>query len=133
MIRNIIDSALTLAQGTTIVDKLGDAWGHTRNLRENGGCGDENLAIAEHYLYARYFVAENGHSGWAKMQVLITGYNTLKVAGLEGFMPRTGKCKVMPFSSLDVSWSFRGADDGLDDYLRGSKVCYELKAPEPGE
>jgi len=32
-------------------------------LRENGGCGDENLAIAEHYLYARYYVAEEGHLG----------------------------------------------------------------------
>lgn len=62
MIRNIINTGFTLAQGSTVVNRLADAWSHTRNLRENSGCEDENLAIAEHYLYARYYVAENGHS-----------------------------------------------------------------------
>jgi hypothetical protein len=131
MIRNMIDSAFTLAQGVTVVDKLRDAWSHTRNLRENGGCSDDNLAIAEHYLYARFYVAEGGHSGWAKMQALITGYNVLKWSSGDTFLPKTGVCKVTSYSALDVDWSFRGADDGLDDYLLGSKVCYDLKAPEP--
>lgn len=131
MIRNIVATGLTLAQGITVVDKLRDAWSHTRNLRENGGCADENLAIAEHYLYARYYVAEHGHTGWAWMQALITGYNSIKYVSLDGILPVTGKCKVTPYSPLDVDWSFRGSDDGLKDYLKGNKGNYELKAPEP--
>ena len=100
-------------------------------LRENGGCGDENLAIAEHYLYARYYVAEEGHLGWAKMQALITGYNAIKGVGAKDILPQTGVCKVTPYSNLDVAWSFRGSDDGLQDYLKGSKTNLELKAPQP--
>ena len=129
-IQNIVATGLNLASGASAVDKLFDAWSHTRNLRENGACGDENLAVAEHYLYARYYVAKEGYYGWAKMQALITGYNTLKVAGLKGVLPETGVCKVTSFSRVDVDWSFRGAGDGLDDNRKGSKSPQVLKAPK---
>lgn len=131
MIFNIVSTSLTLATGSNAVERLFDAWSHTRNLRENGGCGDENLAIAEHYLYARYVVADEGHAGWAKMQALITGYNVIKIFGGKGLLPQTGKCKVTNSSPLDIAWSFQGADDGLNDYLKGSKTNIELKAPQP--
>lgn len=130
-IRNMVETALTLSTGSNAVDQLQDAWSHTRNLRENGACDDPNLAIAEHYLYARFYVAENGYSGYAYMQVLITGYNVIKGVGGKGLLPETGKCKVTPYSDLDVAWSFRGADDGLDDYRNGSKTKLVLKAPQP--
>ena len=129
MIRNMVETAFTLSQGSNAVEQLQDAWSHTRNLRENGMCDDGNLAVAEHYLYARYYVAENGHTGWAWMQALITGYNYIKGFGGKGLLPETGKCKVTPFSRADVDWSFRGSDDGLRDYLKGSKTKLELKAP----
>lgn len=131
MIKHMINTSFTLAQGSTVVEKLQDAWSHTRNLRENGGCEDRNLAIAEHYLYARYYVAENGYSGWTWMQTLITGYNVLKVTSLDALLPKTGVCAVTPYSDLDVAWSFRGSDDGLDDYRQGSGANYTPKAPEP--
>ena len=131
MISNIIATAFALATGITAQDQLFDAWSHTRNLRENGACGDQNLAIAEHYLYARYYVAKEGHWGWTKMQALITGYNVTKKVGLEGLLPQTGVCQVTPFSKLDVAWSFQGADDGLDDYLNGSQTPQTLNAPQP--
>lgn len=130
MIKNIVATSLALATGSNALDKLFDAWSHTRNLRENGGCGDDNLAVAEHYLYARYYVAEAGYLGWTKMQALITGYNTLKVTGLKGFLPETGACKVTSFSQVDVDWSFRGADDGLNDSRKGSKSPQVLEAPD---
>jgi hypothetical protein len=131
MIRNIINTGYTLAQGKTTVARLKNAWTSTRDLRENGGCSDPNLAIAEHYLYARYYVAENGYTGWTYMQTLITGYNVLKMAGLDGILPQTGVCAVTPYSDLDVAWSFQGSDDGLNDYKNGSGANYVLKAPEP--
>jgi hypothetical protein len=129
MIRNMVEGALTLSEGANAIDQLRDAWSHTRNLRENGMCSDGNLAVAEHYLYARYYVAENGHSGWAWMQALITGYNTIKVFGGKDILPETGKCKVTSFSQEDVDWSFRGSDDGLRDYMKGSKTKLVLKTP----
>lgn len=131
MIYNILVTSFTLCQGSTVLEQLFDAWSKTRNLRENGGCADENLAVAEHYLYARYYVAKEGYWGWTKMQALITGYNTIKVAGLDGILPETGKCKVTPFSSLDVAWSFQGSDDGLDDHKKGSNGTYKLQPPQP--
>jgi hypothetical protein len=130
MIRNIVEGSLALATGANAVDQLFDAWSHTRNLRENGACGDENLAVAEHYLYARYFVAEGGYTAWVQMQALIGGYNALKAYGLRGLLPETGVCKVTPFSRADVDWSFRGADDGLEDYRKGSKSPQKLKTPD---
>lgn len=132
LIYNIIETSFTLCQGTTIVEQLFDAWSKTRNLRENGGCDDANLAIAEHYLYARYYVADAGYLGWTKMQALITGYNSIKVVGLDGILPQTGICKVTQYSDLDVAWSFQGSDDGIDDYKkRSNKTSYKLKAPQP--
>lgn len=74
---------------------------------------------------------KTGIPGWVWMQALITGYNTLKLASLDGILPKTGKCNVTPFSKLDVAWSFRGSADGLDDNMKGGKVCYDLTAPEP--
>jgi hypothetical protein len=129
MIWNIVETAFALSVGTNAVDQLQDAWSHTRNLRESGGCQDENLAVAEHYLYARFYCAQNCYTGWAWMQALITGYNAIKAAGLDGLLPQTGKCKVTPFSDLDVAWSFRGSDDGFRDYRNDSSTKLLLKAP----
>ncbi|MGH9820535.1 MAG: hypothetical protein ACRD43_10235 [Pyrinomonadaceae bacterium] len=125
----MVETAFTLSEGANAIDQLRDAWSHTRNLRENDRCSDGDLAVAEHYLYARYYVAENGYTGWAYMQTLITGYNTIKMAGGRGILPETGKCPVTPFSQVDVDWSFRGSDDGLRDYRNGSKTKLDLKAP----
>ena len=86
--------------------------------------------MAEHYLYARYYVAENGSIGWGYMQSLITGYNLLKLVGLDSLLPATGKCKVSPFSQIDVDWSFRGSDDGLKDHGKGSDKKLRLTAPD---
>lgn len=128
-VHNIITTSFKLAQGSNVLDRLFDAWSHTRNLRENGACGDENLAIAEHYLYARYEVAKDGHTNG--MKFLVLAYSSVKALGLKGLLPETGKCKVSPFSRLGYEWGSRGADDGLDDFLLGSKTTnYELRAPE---
>jgi hypothetical protein len=129
-IYNIIETSFTLAQGTNVLDRLKDAWLHTRDLRENGGCGDDNLAIAEHYLYARYYVADTGYTNY--MKLLIFGYNSIKALGLKGLLPETGTCKVTVFSRLDYAWSSRGADDGLGDHLLGPRTYnYDLIAPQP--
>jgi hypothetical protein len=41
------------ATGSNITDKLENVWKFINGLRNRGNC-DENLAVAEHYLYARY-------------------------------------------------------------------------------
>jgi len=120
-----------LAQGPNVQVRLENAWLHVRDRRESGGCGDVNLAIAEHYLYARYAVAKEGRSGWDRMNVLILGYNVIKGVGLDRLLPETGKCKVSQFSKEDVAWSQVGAGDGLADFLRGSKTAnFKLKPPQ---
>lgn len=121
-------TAFTLPVGANAIDQLEDAWSHTRNLPENDGCQDDNLGVAKHYLYARYYCADNGYPGWAWMQALITGYNVLKAAGLDGLLPQTGKCKITPFSQIDVDWSFRGSDVGFRDYRNDSTTKLDLKA-----
>lgn len=128
-IYNHLLTAFTLAEGTNVQDRLFDAWSKTKNLRENGNCGDENLAVAEHYLYARYTVATDGHTN--HMKFLVLAYSSVKALGLKGVLPKTGKCEVSPFSRLSYQWGSQGADDGLNDYLLGSKTSnYELRPPD---
>jgi hypothetical protein len=129
-VHQIILERLKAAKGAFAIDRLFSAWSDTRNLRENGGCSDENLAIAEHYLYARYYVADNGFTGWAYMQALITGYEGIKMFGGKGLLPETGKCKVTPFDPKAALWALDGTDDGLSDYRKGSKSAVELKPPK---
>lgn len=51
-----VNQALSTVDDATQVGRLQSAWFHIRNMRESGMCYDRELAIAEHYLYARYYV-----------------------------------------------------------------------------
>lgn len=128
-IHKIILKQMAAANGVSGNDRLESAWSNTRQLREQGGCGDENLAVAEHYLYARHKVASGGLASYAMMHFLINGYNGIKMVGLKSLLPETGNCKVTGFDAKDGLWSFDGAHDGLKDYFRGSTTAIVLEPP----
>ena|SRR5215475_11646178 len=128
-VHEILSDMYAAVPGSNVQDRLYTAWIRLRNRREAGACSDEELAIAEHYAYARYVVAKDGYTNYMKMLVL--GYSAIKALGLKGLLPKTGRCEVSSFSRLEYNWSSRGADDGLEDYLLGSKSSnYELRPPD---
>jgi hypothetical protein len=94
------------------VDELRDAWFHVRNQREQPGgvnCCSQELSAAEHYLYARYAVANRDYSP-VEMKVMIWGYGYVKF-----LVPRTGICPKSPDTQGSRDWGYRGADDGATD------------------
>lgn len=130
IIYEIIVAAQKKAKGVKVIDRLFGAWSDTRNIREGGACGDDNLAAAEHYLYARWYVADNGLGGWAYMQAAITAYEGIKMFGGKGLLPETGKCPVSSFDPKAMLWALDGTDDGLGDYFRGTNTAGKIKAPK---
>ena len=109
----IIDDAYGGSRSSTYpVDELQTAWSHVRNQREKPGganCCSSELAAAEHYLYARYAVANRDYSPF-EMKAMIWGYGYLKY-----FVPKTGICPKSPDTQGDRDWGYRGADDGATD------------------
>jgi hypothetical protein len=97
---------------TYLVDELKQAWFHVRNQREQSGganCCRPELAAAEHYLYARYAVANRDHSPF-EMKALVWGYGYLKF-----LVPRTGICPKSPDTQGSRDWGYRGVEDGAID------------------
>ena len=128
-VHTILSDMFAAVPGNNVQARLFTAWSRLRNRREDGACADEDLAIAEHYTYARYVVAKDGYTNY--MKTLVLGYSAIKALGLKGLLPKTGICEVSSFSRLEYNWSSRGADDGLDDYLLGSATSnYELRPPD---
>lgn len=78
-----------------------------RCLSEN--CGDENLAAAEHYLFARYMTEDQGIPATI-MEAFILGYSGGKLLGAVPSLCTT--CPVTPTSSFQVGWAMKGAEDG---------------------
>jgi hypothetical protein len=129
-IHSIIVERLKNASGIIVIDRLFSAWSSSRNLREDGRCGDDNLAAAEHYLYTRWYVADNGWAGWAYMNALIPGYEGIKMFGARKILPETGKCKVSPFDPKAVLWALQGTNEGFGDYLDGANTVRDIKLPK---
>jgi hypothetical protein len=94
------------------VNELRDAWFHVRNQREQPGganCCNPELVAAEHYLYARYAVANRDHSPF-EMKALIWGYGYFKF-----LVPKTGICPKSPDTQGSRDWGYLGVDDGATD------------------
>lgn len=122
-VANIIINAYHGTRSRTYsVDELFEAWSHVRNKRELPGganCCSPELAAAEHYLYARYAVANRDWSPF-EMKALIWGYGNFKkinekLKKLYDFVPRTGICPPSPDTQGSRDWSYRGVDDGVTD------------------
>lgn len=89
---------------------LKNAWLDLTGQREDHCC-DANLAAAEHYLYARYRVAD-GWEPYAYMVAMILNYDTWG----KYVMPKTGDCPITRPSGGLISWGLSGATDGLTDF-----------------
>ncbi|MBD2514291.1 hypothetical protein H6G93_04585 [Nostoc sp. FACHB-973] len=112
-VEGIINNAYGGSRSNTYsVDQLFDAWSHVRVQREKPGgvnCCSPELPAAEHYLYARYTVANRDYSPF-EMKALIWGYGYFKF-----LVPKTGICPKSPDTQGSRDWGYRGADDGATD------------------
>lgn len=88
--------------------------------RAPGGSLDENLAAAEHYMYARQSVC-SGYVSYTQMSAMVVGYETTKgimrAVGLEKLM-RTSPNPTAPASYGAMIWGLNGARDGQSDHDR---------------
>jgi hypothetical protein len=109
----IIDDAYGGSRSSTYpVAELQTAWVHVKNQIEKPGgtnCCSPELAAAEHYLYARYAVANRDYSPF-EMKAMVWGYGYFKY-----FVPKTGICPKSPDTQGSRDWGYRGADDGATD------------------
>jgi hypothetical protein len=90
-----------------------------------GASVNEDLASAEHYLFARQAVANNA-CNYDQMRALVLGYGTIKF-GLQtlglGHLMQTTANPTSRASVDSVQWGLKGASDGEADrkkYLPGS-------------
>jgi hypothetical protein len=91
-----------------------DAWLELTSMRETD-CTDGNLAVAEHYMFARGAVANRAIPPTV-MAAWVVAYASFKLGG-PGRLLKTGKCDVTPPSAPQVAWGLRGACDGAADLL----------------
>jgi hypothetical protein len=144
------------ARAHSLTERLNNALGYVIRQRNRGGHCEEAWALADHYLHARYFVA-NGMSE-SEIMVRAYGYNGLKALldagdsivnvvarGLTGadanlITPRAptrhvafteqraGVCVTSRPSLMDLRWARRGARDGMAD-RRDLNINRQLLAP----
>ncbi|MFS8085618.1 MAG: DUF4157 domain-containing protein [Acidobacteriota bacterium] len=110
VVQALIDDAL--ARYPTVETAFRDLQ-RRRCMFEN--CGDENLAAAEHYMFARHFV-QDGLLPPEMRALLMSGaigiYAILKFIGvIPSLCPDI--CPVTPTSWFQVSWEMEGVGDGL--------------------
>ena len=106
--------------------KANSAWYYLYHKRDKDN-QNLHLAAAEHYMYARYQVAEGGKPKYLLMMGFVAGYDGVKML-LEGLGAATlagdgflgilnpGGPKPTPASILSVRWGRYGASDGLKDF-----------------
>lgn len=86
-----------------------------------GGSVDENLAAAEHYMFARHVVC-TGQVSTMQMTTMVVGYDTAK-AIVRLFPPlersmRTTENPTAPASAASIRWGLQGISDGQADHDR---------------
>lgn len=114
-----IDKALE--QNSNDVDGASLSLMARRNKLED--CGDENLAAAEHYMFARYLVGElYVPAGW--VAELVAGYALFKIGNYWQYAFINwilGACQATPVSAFQVKWGLKGVLAGKADKNRKSR------------
>ncbi len=87
-----------------------------RRRRLPGGSLDENLAAAEHYMFARWSVCEGSVSA-TQMRAMVLGYDSLKMFGLGPLMQTTSN-PTAPASVASLRWGMTGVNDGDAQHSR---------------
>ncbi len=130
-VQSFIDDAMKKAQtnwpkNTSIINVTNSAWDDLLKQRKAHD-QDEELAAAEHYMYARYMVGKGGESSYFGMMAFVAGYDGVKML-LQGLGAVTGAgdhmlnvlstdgTKPTSASVLSVRWGRYGCSDGLKDF-----------------
>ena len=121
-VRNIIAAALAAQAGDTTC--CGATWRAFRVLqarrREPGRSVDENLAAAEHYMFARAMVCSAAVSP-TQMRLMVLGYDVskmiLQIVGADGAM-RTTDNPTSRASPAQIAWGLLGVRAGSSDHDR---------------
>ena len=86
-----------------------------------GGSNDEDLASAEHYMFARHAIC-TGYVGTAQMEAMVVGYDTVK--GIVQLIPplerrmRTTPNPTARASVASIRWGLQGVRDGQAQHGR---------------
>ena len=107
-VQMIVDSYLNEAGGN-----VDNAWSRAQRDRELGYTeGSTVAAAAEHYLYTRGDVEENGALGTVRQGVSIPLYATLKAAEQGSGCYVVSNPNATPPSFQQIRWGYRGIRDG---------------------
>jgi hypothetical protein len=112
---SIINEKLRMSKGATIAERLGDAFDLISEERENRHKGDVDYAAAEHYLFARWLIANTGIFGYPFLQLANFGYSGIKAILPDSMIARFGRGPVTPGSWEELKWGATGGNDGLED------------------
>lgn len=110
VVQSLIDDAL--ARNPSVEAAFRDLQSR-RCLFEN--CGDENLAAAEHYMFARHFVQDGYLLPEIKALFMTGAISVYAILKLIGVVPSLCPdiCPVTPTSVFQVSWEIQGVLDAL--------------------
>ncbi len=129
-VAGIIDGALGRGRSAAYpTSELENDWYQVRARREKSdgsNCCDPNLAAAEHYLWARYEVANRDHSPF-EMKAMVWGYGYFKF-----LVPKTGICPKSPDTQGSRDWGYKGADDGSSDLFH-QELAQNDATQRPGD
>jgi hypothetical protein len=130
-VRNIIVATLANHPACGCCEQVRAAWQELYDMRNYASTRYDptELAIAEHYLYARSRVC-SAEVSLKQMKLLVYGYDQVKRLGEGNSVVRKliqSNTEIPPSSPTDEArkWGYLGADDGESDRLR----CNASKTP----
>lgn len=121
VVQALIDDAL--ARNPSVETAFRDLQSR-RCVPEN--CGDENLAAAEHYMFARHFVQDGYLLPDIKALFMTGAISVYAILKLIGVVPSLCPdiCPVTPTSVFQVSWEIQGVLDAM--------LITNIPGPPPG-
>lgn len=123
-VRQLIDDYLGRNLGNPDpLDRTEIAFRQIKAARQAAGASaDEDMAAAEHYLFARYMVS-NGVVSVTQMRAMVMGYDGVKFLAqqnetTEKMMRHNPANPTSAVSAASVAWGMQGCSDGEEDRLK---------------
>ena len=117
-VRRIVTSTLAKHSSGGSSDQVCAAWKElydTRNFASHP-YGKVEVAIAEHYLYARCKVCSGEYSK-AQMEAMVKGYDAAKRIGFSKLLKSNPDNPTTPPTEEAVQWGLKGAEEGERDRI----------------
>lgn len=117
-VRRIVTATLTKHSSGGCCDQVCAAWKElydTRNFASHR-YGKIEIAIAEHYLYARCKVCSGEYSK-TQMEAMVKGYNAVKRVGFSELLRSNPDNPTTPPSDEAIRWGLKGAEEGERDRI----------------